>query len=59
MFMGMASVPVVASRSEVSDDSMNYRCLSMRFYDIDRGFYEIETRFYDIDRGFYEIEPSL
>ena len=39
--MGMVSVPVVASRSEVSDDSMNHRCLSMKFYDAKMGFYEL------------------
>ena len=41
MFMGMVSVLVVASRSEVSDDSMNRRCLSMRFYDAKMGFNEL------------------
>ena len=41
VFVALASVPVVASRSEVSDDSMNHRCLSMRFYGANMGFYEL------------------
>ena len=41
MFMGLVSVPVVASRFEVSYDSMNHRCPSMRFYDAKLGFYDL------------------
>lgn len=41
MFVVLASVPVVASRSQTSLDSMNHRCLYMRFYDAKMGFYEL------------------
>lgn len=41
MFVALVSVPVVASRSQTSLDSMNHRCLSMRFYDVKMGFYEL------------------
>ena len=41
MFVALASVPVAASRSQTSLDSMNRRCLSMRFYDAKMGFYEL------------------
>ena len=51
---------------EASLDSMNRRCLYMRFYDEEMGFYElrrglyvIETPLYDIEMGFYEIELKL
>ena len=37
----LAPVPVMASRSQTSLDSMNRRCLSMRFYDAKVGFYEL------------------
>ena len=47
-------------------DSMNHRCLYMRFYDAKMGFYElcrglyvIESPFYDIEMGFYDIELKL
>ena len=41
MFVALAPVPVMASRSQTSLDSMNYGCLSMRFYDAKMGFYEL------------------
>ena len=33
MFVALAPVPGMASRPQTSLDSMNRRCLSMRFYD--------------------------
>lgn len=66
MFVVLAPVPVMASRFQTSLDSMNSRCLHMRFYDAKMGFYElcrslyvIETPFYDIEMGFYEIGMSV
>lgn len=41
MFVALAPVPVMASRSQTSLDSMNRRCLYMRFYDAKMGFYEL------------------
>lgn len=41
MFVALAPVPVVAARSQISLDSMNRRCLYMRFYDAKMGFYEL------------------
>ena len=41
MLAALAPVPVMASRSQTSLDSMNRRCLSMRFYDAKMGFYEL------------------
>ena len=62
MFVVLAPVPVMASRFQTSLDSMNSRCLHMRFYDAKMGFYElcrslyvIETPFYDAKMGFYEL----
>ena len=59
MFMGMVSVPVVASRLGASLDSMNRRCPSMRFYGAKMGFYELCRGLYGIEMGFYEIELKL
>ena len=50
MFVALASVPVAASRSQTSLDSMNHRCLYMRFYDAKMGFYEIGMSFYELRR---------
>ena len=62
MFVVLAPVPVMASRFQTSLDSMNSRCLHMRFYDAKMGFYElcrslyvIETPFYDAKMGLYEL----
>ena len=41
MFVALVSVPVADSRSQTSLDSMNHRCLYMRFYDAKMGFYEL------------------
>jgi len=41
MLAALAPVPVMASRSQTSLDSMNRRCLNMRFYDAKVGFYEL------------------
>ena len=66
IFVALAPVPVMASRPQTPLDSMNRRCLYMRFYDEEMGFYElrrglyvIETPFYDIEMGFYEIGMSV
>lgn len=41
MFVALAPVPVMASRPQTSLDSMNRRCLYMRFYDAKMGLYEL------------------
>ena len=41
MFVALESVPVAASRSQTLLDSINHRCLYMRFYDAKMGFYEL------------------
>lgn len=55
MFVALAPLPVMASRSQTSLDSMNRRCLYMRFYDAKMGFYDIEMGFYEIGMSFYEL----
>ena len=41
MFVALAPVPGMASSPQTSLDSMNRRCLHMRFYDAKMGFYEL------------------